>query len=85
MGSPSPRLYRKKTGVYFVRVLLGWIDIQPDEDGREQDAREEVGGLTVVVRGHAAQLLQACEAALDAVAQALPCRRRAAAGNHAGE
>lgn len=51
--------------------LLGWIDIQPDEDGREQDAREEVGGLTVVARGHAAPLLQACEATLDAIAQAV--------------
>jgi hypothetical protein len=55
-----------------LRHAPGWIDIQPDEDGREQDAREEVGWLAVVARGHTTPRLRACEATLDAVAQAVP-------------
>lgn len=43
--------------------------MQPDKDGCDQDAGEEVGGFAVVAHGHTTPLLQACEAPLDAVAQ----------------
>lgn len=56
MGFSSPRLYRKKTGVYFVRVLLG-KSVFPSElrsSLRTKDpfqARRLVAVLNVFIEG----------------------------------